>query len=244
MPEQVAFDHLIHWVDDFEEVMSAYDAHGLPTHVALTMPGFRNGAWGIDDERYVELATVDDWTEVRESKYADGLKILRPAIDALAGPGLLTFAVDVPDARSMAVRLRAAGRQVEELEVWFEDKGVGFVEVFVRDAPSYFPFFITYDPPRAEIAAMRAEYRQAKGISLAGGPDLVALLVRSPAPDSDALLLADLLDCPVDGARVALPGAEVRFESGEVAGLYGIVVRGLAPAEPVVIAGMTVVVEE
>ncbi|MGX1808492.1 VOC family protein [Nocardia sp. NPDC055321] len=239
-----AFDHLIHWVDDIDAAMASYEALGLPTHAALTMPGFRNGAWSVDDERYVELAVVDDWEAVGSSKYAGSLEILRPAIEALPGPGLLTFAVDVPDARAVAARLRADGRDVDDIEVRFEDRNVGFVEVFVRDAPSHFPFFITYDPPRAELARMRAEHRAAAGISSDGRSDLVALLVRSPEPEAEAKLLADFTGGTADGTTVALPGAEVRFEKGSPAGLYGIVVRGLGrPAEVFEVAGMTIAVE-
>ncbi|GAA2779435.1 VOC family protein [Crossiella cryophila] len=245
MSEHTAtFDHLIHWVGDVGAAMASYDALGLPTHAALTMPGFRNAAWGVDDERYVELAAVDDWAAVANSKYAEGLRILKPAVDVLDGPGLLTFAVDVPDARATAARLRQAGREVEEIEVWFEERDAGFVEVFVRDAPTYFPFFITYSPPRAEIARMRAEHRASQGITLASRPDLVALLARSPEPAADARLLADLVGCPAVGDTVALPGAEVRFTEGSPAGLYGIAVRGLDPsAAPAELAGLTVVAE-
>ncbi|QOC94548.1 VOC family protein [Micromonospora craniellae] len=239
-----AFDHLIHWVGDLDATMASYDAIGLPTQVALTMPGFRNAAWGVDDERYVELATVDDWDAVATSKYAGSLKLLRSGIDALDGPGLLTFAVDVPDARAIAARLREAGREVDEIEVRFEEHDAGFVEVFVRDAPTYFPFFITYDPLRAEIARMRAAHRAAEGITFEGRPDLIALLIRTHDPDAEARLLADLVGCPAVGSTVALPGAEVRFEEGTPTGLYGIVVRGLdQAAEPTKVAGMTVVSE-
>ncbi|MFE6857170.1 VOC family protein [Nocardia sp. NPDC057668] len=245
MSEYVAaFDHLIHWVDDIDAAMASYDALGLPTHASLTMPGFRNAGWTVDDERYVELATVDDWDAVASSKYAQALEILRPAVQALPGPGLLTFAVDVPDARAVAARLRAAGREVDEVEVRFEERNVGFVEVFVRDAPAHFPFFITYDPPRAELARMRAEYRAAQGVTAGSGPDLSALLVRSADPESEARLLGALVDCPVDGATVALPGAEVRFEQGAPTGLYGIAVRGPGSPDRVSeVAGMTVVTE-
>lgn len=245
MPNHAAaFDHLIHWVDDVDAAAAGYAAAGLPVRDALTMPGFRNAAWGVDDERYVELAAVDDWDAVATSKYAGSLEILRPAIDALGGPGLLTFAVDVPDASALADRWRAAGRRVEAVEVHFEEQDVGFVEVFVRDAPAYFPFFITYRPPRAELARMRAEYREREGIADGNGVDLVALLVRTAAPEDDAQALADLLDCPVHGTTVELPGAEVRFHRGAPDGLYGIVVRGPEPAAgPVEVAGMTVVVE-
>lgn len=242
MPEYpAAFDHLIHWVTDLDAAAAAYDRLGLPTHAALTMPGFRNAAWGIDDERYVELATVEDWEAVTTSKYARSLEILRPAIDALAGSGPATFGVYVPDARASADRLRNAGHDVIVDEVRFEEKNAGFVEVYVRDAPPYFPFFITYDPPRAEIARMRAEHRAAEGITLDGRPDLVAILARSPEPAADARALAELIGCNVDGTTVALPGAEVRFAEGTPAGLYGIAVRGLDPASgPTEIAGVTV----
>ncbi|AEK37305.1 hypothetical protein CVAR_1952 [Corynebacterium variabile DSM 44702] len=58
-PPPAAFDHLIHWVSDLDATVASYKDAGLTTHPALTMPGFRNAAWGIDDARYVELATVD-----------------------------------------------------------------------------------------------------------------------------------------------------------------------------------------
>lgn len=242
MPEHsVTFDHLIHWVDDLEAARSAYDRVGFPTQAALTMPGFRNAAWGVDDERYVELATVDDWEAVATSKYAGSLQILKPAIESRPTSGLVTFAVDVPDVLATAARLREAGHDVAEVEVRFEERNAGFVEVFVRDVPSYFPFFISYDPPRAEIARMRAEHRVAEGITFDGRPDLTALLVRSDAPEADAHRLAELINCDVHGSAIALPGAEVRFEKGTPTGLYGIAVRGLGPANvPDEVAGMTV----
>lgn len=238
------FDHLIHWAGALDDAMASYDALGLPTHTAVTMPGFRNASWGVDDERYVELAVVDDWDAVATAKYAGSLQILRPAIETLRGPGLLTFAVDVPDARATAARLGEAGREVDEIEMRFEEQNVGFIEVFVRDALAYFPFFITYDPPRAELARMCAEYRATEGIILDGRPDLVALLVRSAEPETDARLLADFVGCRAAGSTVALPGAEVRFEEGAPSGLYGVAVRGLDPSvESTEVAGMTVVAE-
>ncbi|MEP9393250.1 VOC family protein [Gordonia sp. VNQ95] len=245
MPDHgAAFDHLIHWVPDLDDAMAKYGAVGLTTRPALTMPGFRNAAWGVDDERYVELATVDDWNAVRTSKYAGSLEILKPVVDAVDASGLVTFAVDVPDARVIARQLLEAGRDVDEIEVYLEDRGAGFVEVFVRDAPTYFPFFITYSPPRAEIGRMRAEYRQTQGISLDGAPDLVALLIRSVDPYTEAQHLAELVGCPVRGTTVALPGAEVRFERGAEPGLHGIVVRGLGNAPTAIeMLGMTVIVE-
>ncbi|WP_454165590.1 VOC family protein [Gordonia iterans] len=245
--DSAAFDHLIHWVGDLEGAATAYADAGLPVHDALAMDGFRNSAWGIDDERSVELATVTDWEAVTASTYAGSLEILKPAVDALAaggrsGDGLITFAIDVADAAATAERLRAAGHEVDEAPVWFEDRGVGFLEVFVRDAPSYFPFFITYDPPRAELATMRAAYRQEHGIVPPPNPgDLAALLIRTPEPESEARLLGELSGCAVDGAVVRLSGGEVRFEQGAPAGLYGFVVRGVdVPGGEIEIAGVTV----
>ncbi len=244
MPERAAFDHLIHWVDDLGAAMRAYEEHGLPTHEALTMPGFRNGAWGVDDVRYVELATVDDWDALRTSKYAESIALLKPVIDAHPGPHLVTFAVDVADARATAGRLRAAGRDVETVEVWFEDRNGGFVEVFVRDAPAWFPFFITYQPPREELGRMRAAHREAAGITLpAERPDLVALLVGSAAPEAEARLLGELLGCTVRGTVVDLPGAQVRFESDSPAGLFGFVVRGSSIDGAATIEGVQIVAE-
>lgn len=239
-----SFDHLIHWVQDLEAAMAAYDELGLPTRPALTMPGFRNAAWGVDDARYVELATVDDWEAVADSPYAEGVELLRPAVEAAGGEGPVTFAVDVRDAREVAARLVAAGREVSVVEVRFEEKDAGFVEVFLRDAPPSFPFFISYDPPRAVIAQMRAEHREAHGLSFEGAPDLAALLVHSPDPEGGARLLGELLRVPVTGSAVELPGAEVRFEAGSPAGLFGIAVRGLEPsAETRTVAGLQVIRE-
>ena len=251
------FDHLIHWVEGLDAAMVAYDALGLPARAALTMPGFRNAAWGVDDARYVELAAVEDWRAVADSKYAEGLALLRPAVEALDGEGPLTFAVDVHDAREVAARLRSAGRQVREVEVRFEEKDAGFVEVLLEDAPPSFPFFISYDPPRDVIAQMRAERREAAraeagdtgGAPAAAseevGPDLAALLVRSHDPEGGARILGELLSLPVLGSTVELPGAEVRFEAGGPAGLFGIAVRGAGlGAEPREVAGLQVVPEE
>lgn len=237
--DSAAFDHLIHWVADLDTAMTAYNSLGMPTHEAVTMPGFRNAVWGVDDERYLELATVEDWEAAKTSKYAHGLEALTPAIDALGSPGLVTFGVDVPDARATAARLREAGHDVIEDEVYFEDRGVGFIEVYVRDAPPYFPFFITYNPPRTEIARMRAEHRVAEGITFEERPDLVAILARSLNPVADAHQMAALVGCNVTDTTVALPGAEVRFTEGTPVGLYGIVVRGLDPTTaPTKIAGV------
>ncbi len=245
MPDGAAFDHLINWVSDLGAALEAYEEYGLPTHAALTMPGFRNGAWAVDDERYVELATVDDWEAVKTSKYGEGVDILKPAVDALEGPGLLTFAVDVPDARAVADQFRAAGREVKVLEVWFEDKNAGFVEVFVQDVPAYFPFFITYDPPRAELGRIRAEYRAAAGITPpTESPELVALLAGSADPEGEARVLADFVGRPVQGAVVGLPGAQVRFERASRCGLLGVVVRGPSLNRSTTIAGVKVIAEQ
>ncbi|GAB3129657.1 hypothetical protein GCM10027289_12660 [Tsukamurella serpentis] len=244
MPEDAAFDHLVHWVDDLDRVTEEYRRCGLPAVPVLTMPGFRNAAWPVDAERYVELAAVDDWRAVTESKYATAIDVLKPAIDALVGPGLLTFAVDVDDARATAARMRAAGRDVEVVEVHFEDLDVGFVEVFVRDAPAHFPFFITYSPPRAELARMRAEALEAAGTPVGPGPELVALVIGSADPHGESRLLAEFVGCAVRDTTVELPGAQVRFVESESPGLCGIVARGIPEPEQATIAGMTVTVEE
>ncbi|MDL9945099.1 VOC family protein [Gordonia sp. ABSL11-1] len=243
MNHVATFDHLIHWVDDLDTASASYESAGIPVTPALTMPGFRNAAWGIDDERYVELACVDDWNAVESSPYGESLAILRPAVEALRGPGPLTFAVHVPDARAVASRLRASGHAVEEVDVHLHDRDAGFVEVFASDAPTHFPFFITYDPPRADIARMRADHRRAHGISFDGRPDLIALLIGSTAPDADAVLLGEFIGCQVRGRTVELPGAELRLTDDAPRGLYGIAVRdpNLRDSRPVDVSGMSIV---
>lgn len=243
-----SFDHLIHVVNDLEKTMELYgtiDSTGLDTHHALSMPGFRNAAWGIDDERYVELATIDDWDAVSELIYADSLAALRPLIEGTADPGLVTYAVNVPDARTTEEKLRDSGYEPHGVDVHIEDKNVGFTEVIVADAPAWLPFLITYSPPRAEIAAMRAAHRASQGEERpADRPDLVALLARSENPVSDARTLGELLECPVNGTTVRLPGAEIRFEPGTASELHGFAVRGLpSAATPVTVAGAVIVPE-
>ncbi|WP_066583343.1 VOC family protein [Corynebacterium provencense] len=235
-----AFDHLIHWVADLDATTASYDNAGLATYPALTMPGFRNAAWGIDDARYVELATVDDWDAVQTSKYSRGLQVLRPAIDALDGEGPLTFAVNVPDIRATIDRLRAVGHEVIIDEVWFEDRQGGFTEVHVTDVPHVTPFFIAYNPPREVIARMRAEHRAANGVVFdPDRPQLVALLVGSATPEQDAASLASLIGCGVRGTTVDLQDAEIRFDADAPEGLYGITVSRFGD-EPTEIAGLTI----
>lgn len=237
-----AFDHLIHWVSDLDAATTSYDSAGLLTQKALTMPGFRNAAWGIDDERYVELACVDDWDATTTSTYARGLEILRPAIDTLDGDGALTFGVNVPDIQSTIDRLRTAGHEVVVDEVRLEDKDAGFTEVYLTDFPSYAPFFIAYDPPREVIAQMRADHRAAQGEELpAGRPDINALVIGSSTPKQDARHLGELLQIPTDGGTVALPGAAVRFTTDAPTGIYGIEVTGLEHSAPFDVHGVTVI---
>jgi hypothetical protein len=239
-PPPAAFDHLIHWVTDFDTTIASYNNAGLTTHPALTMPGFRNAAWGIDDARYVELAAVDDWDTVKTSKYARGLQVLRPAIDALDGEGPLTFAVNVPDIQATIDRLRATGHDIIIDEVWLEDHQGGFTEVHVTDTPHVAPFFIAYNPPREVITQMRAEHRASNGVVFdPDRPQLVALLVGSSTPEQDAASLAELIGCDVRGTTVEIPDAEVRFRADAPEGLYGISVSNFGD-EPVEIAGLKI----
>lgn len=257
MPEtaehECSFDHLIHIVDDLEAAMASYDNLGLPTHAALSMPGFRNAAWGIDDARYVELAVINDWDAATGSVYGDTLSVMRPTIEASTTPGLVSFAVHVPDAQAMAVSLRDAGYQVSVCDIRFDDQidgqDAGFTEVFVTGAPAWFPFFISYSPPREVIAELRADHRTALGGDSeppsAHGADLVALLAHSPSPSDDARLLADLLGCELRGKTVALPGAHIHFEQTSspvtAPGLYGFTVQRAGLTEsPAIVAGATV----
>ncbi|GEM_PF-917863 len=251
-PPPAAFDHLIHWVGDLDAAMVSYDTAGLPTHAALTMPGFRNAAWGIDDERYVELATVDDWDATSNSSYARGLEILRPAITALGGgaegtegtegtEGAVTYGVNVPDIDATIERLRAAGHEVIVDAVRFEEKDAGFTEVHVADSPAYVPFFIAYDPPREVIATMRADHRAAQGEELdPDRPDITAVVIGSSTPKQDARYLGELLQIPSNDSTVALPGAAVRFTTEAPTGIYGIEVTGLGYSAPVELHGVTV----
>ncbi|MEM6434522.1 MAG: VOC family protein [Cyanobacteria bacterium P01_D01_bin.115] len=250
LAQQLSFDHLIHWVTDIDQVAELYRAAGLPVHDALTMPGFRNAAWGIDLIHYVELATVDDWEAVRTSLYAEALAALRPAVESLGGrSGGLTFAVHVPDAGQMAEQLRAKGHKVAETRVRFEQHDVSFTEVFVLDGPPWWPFFICFDPPRDVLAAKRAEAQAeaaASGTSVPGLPksdaDLVGMVVTSRAPEAAATGVSKLLGLSVERVagtiRVPLPRVPLFFEPGETEGITGLLISGIEVAEPVDLGGL------
>ncbi|AHW64871.1 Hypothetical protein CGLY_12155 [Corynebacterium glyciniphilum AJ 3170] len=245
-----SFDHLIHIVDDLEAAMTSYDNLGLPTHAALSMPGFRNAAWGIDDARYIELAVIDDWDAASGSIYGETLSVMRPTIEASTTPGLASFAVHVPDAPATAALFRDAGYQVTVCDIRFDDQvdgqDAGFTEVFVTDAPAWFPFFISYSPPREVIAQLRTDHRVTQGGDSEPpserGPDLVSLLAYSHTPSHDARVLSELLRCELRGTTVALPGAQVHFEHSPspdtTPGLYGFSVRRAGLTEsPAFVAG-------
>ncbi|MCK1794747.1 VOC family protein [Streptomyces sp. XM4193] len=208
--ERPEFDHLLHWVRGVPEATEAYRAAGVPAHTNEALDGFQNGGWRLDT-RYIETLTITDPDALRASRYAEGLRLLRPAVEALEGPaGAFTFAVNVTDARATAERLRAQGHEVAEFEVEMAEHGVSFVEIFVLDGPPWQPFFITYDPPREELLA---------GVDPAAferGPhDLTGLVVTDPQPREAARALARLLGLRAENAEVLLPGAHIRFERGE-----------------------------
>ena len=248
--QQPSFDHLIHWVTDIDQAAESYRAAGLPVRDALTMPGFRNAAWGIDLIHYVELATVDDWEAVRTSLYAEALAALRPAIESLGGhSGGLTFAVHIPDAARMAEALRAKGHEIAETRVRFEEHGVSFTEVFVLDGLPWWPFFISFDPPRDVLAAKRAEAQAeaaASGISVPNGPksdaDLVGMVVTSRDPEAAAVGVSELLGLAVEHSaeaiRVPLPRVPLVFEPGETEGITGLLVAGIEVAAPINLGGL------
>ncbi|MEM6908482.1 MAG: VOC family protein [Pseudomonadota bacterium] len=237
--EPPSFDHLIHWVTDLDKAADAYRAIGLPVVDALTMPGFRNAAWPLDLIHYVELATVTDWEAVTTSKYAEALEALRPAIEALDGSsGGLTFAVHVPDASKMAEQLRAEGHEIAETQVYFEEYDLAFTEVFVCDGPTWWPFFISFDPPRDVLAKKRADAQteaEKPGTLEAGLPqsdtDLEGIVITSADPETAADGVADLLGLPIeraDGAMwVPLPDLPLFFERGETEGITTLLVSGI-----------------
>lgn len=219
--ENPEFDHLLHWVPDVAKAAEAYRSADVPAHVNDELSGFQNGGWRLD-ERYVEILAVTDEEALRDSRYAEGLRLLRPAVDALSGPtGAITFAVNVTDARATAARLREQGHEVAEFEVELTEHGVSFVEIFVLDGPPWHPFFLTYDPPRDQLLA---------GIDPAAferGPyDLTGLVVSDPSPQDAARALAALLDVEPTGTTVELPGAHVHFEPGDHQGITALTLSG------------------
>ncbi|MFF2014251.1 VOC family protein [Streptomyces sp. NPDC058195] len=219
--EDVAFDHLLHYVPDVPEAVRAYSEAGLPAHANDVADGFRNGGWRLD-ERYVEILSVTDPVAVRASRYARGLDLLAPSIDALEGPaGAITFAVNVTDAHAVARALRARGHQTEVLEVELAEHGMSFVEVFIVDGPAWWPFFITYTPPRERSLA------NVPDAAFERGPyDLAGMVVTAPAPHRAASELGALLGLEATGHRVPLPGCAVEFEQGGREGITAITVTG------------------
>lgn len=234
--ENPEFDHLLHWVSDVAEAAESYRSAGVPAHVNEELSGFQNGGWRLD-ERYVEILTVTDEEALRSSRYAEGLRLLRPAVDALSGAtGAITFAVNVTDARATAARLRARGHEIAEFEVELTEHGVSFVEIFVLDGPPWHPFFITYDPPRDQLLA---------GIDPSAferGPyDLTGIVFSDPSPRDAARSLAALIDVEPTGATVELPGAHIHFEPGDHQGVTALTLSGVGSGsgQPIDVEGLT-----
>lgn len=101
-----SFDHLIHWGSDLYAAMSSYEAAGLATHAALTMPGFRNGAWGIDHEIIVDTVRFED-------QDAGFTEVFLPDT-----PGHVPFFIAYDPPRQVIAQMRADHRaaQGEELD--------------------------------------------------------------------------------------------------------------------------------
>lgn len=223
--EEPAFDHLLHWVRDVDSAVAAYSAAGMPAHGHPAVDGFQQGGWRLD-ERYVEILAVTDTTAFQTSRFATGLDLLRPAIDALGGVhGAITFAVNVTDVRQTASRLRDQGHEVQEFEVEFEESGVSFVEVFPTNAARpWTPFFITYTPPRAEIVR-----RIDPSVFDRGPHDLHGLEVTTTDPDQAREELSALLGIDaVDGA-IPLPGAHISFVAGDREAITAVTLSGTDP---------------
>lgn len=221
--ENPEFDHLLHWVPDVEKAVEAYCSAGLPAHTNEALDGFQNGGWRLD-ERYVEILTITDPEALRSSRYAAALDLLRPAIAAAGEGGAITFAVNVTDARATAERLRRQGHQVAEFAVSVDEHPVSFVEIFVQDGPAWLPFFITYSPPRDVLLAGADP-----GAFERGPHDLTGIVIETAEPERWAGFLADLLDLPADGTRIALPGAEVVFELGPREAIIAMTLSGDRP---------------
>lgn len=209
--EKPAFDHLLHWVQDVPAAVSEYRAAGLPAHTNPVMDGFQNGGWRLD-ARYVEILSVTDAGDLHQSRYARGIELLSPAIDALrGGHGAITFAVNVTDARGTAERLRGLGYDVAEFDVDLLEHGVSFVEIFpAHDRYPWLPFFITYDPPRDEIL---------EGIDPGaferGAFDLHGLQITSIDPESACAELSAVLGLDAVDDTIPLPGGAIEFIPGE-----------------------------
>lgn len=233
--EGAAFDHLLHYVPDVPEAVTAYRAADLPAHANEVVDGFQNGGWRLD-ERYVEILTVTDPDAFRGSRYTRGLDLLAPAIDALQGPaGAITFAVNVTDAHTVARELRTRGREVEVFEVELAEHGVSFVEVFIKDGAPWWPFFITYTPPREHLLD------NVPDDAFERGPyDLTGVVVSAPAPDLAAGELGALLGLEAVGRRVPLPGGAVEFEQGEREGLTAVTVSGPQKQTPGGVLGLDI----
>lgn len=208
--ENPEFDHLLHWVSDVDSAVQRYTAAGLPAHAHPPVDGFQQGGWRLD-ARYVEILSVTDEEQLERSRFAEGIRLLQPAIEALDGYGAMTFAVNVVDVRATARRLRDQGYEVREFEVVVAEAGVSFVEAFVvTPARPWLPFFITYDPPRERILE-----ELGPDAFDPGGYDLTGLRISSPEPDKACVELAGLLGIEPAGNVVELPGADIHFVPGD-----------------------------
>lgn len=210
--ESPEFDHLLHCVPEVESAVAAYTAAGLPAHTNPPHLGFQNGAWRLD-VRYIEIIGIVDHAEFAGSPYGRAMAPLMPFVtDLLAGGGgALNFAINVTDAAVTTERLRRQGHEVELLTFAREGSPVSFQEAFLKGAPRWAPFFVTYSPDRQVILDT---YRGGGGNR--GPHDLAGFVIETPDPSAAASWLSRLTHIPTgpDGTVVPLPGGHVHFTSG------------------------------
>ncbi|MBL1078711.1 VOC family protein [Nocardia sp. 2] len=227
--EQPAFDHLLHWVPDVDAAVAAYTAAGMPAHANPPDTGFQHGGWRMD-ERYVEILTVTDEERFRAHMFAQAWTALEPAaaVASRAGGGAMTFAVNVTDVGETAARLLRAGHKILDTVIPRESTGgsIGFREVFLLDAPSWAPFFITYDPPREVFLAQIPA-----GAFPSGDFTMTEIVIETPDPARSAAWLAAVIGLPVHDAVLDLPGGAVRFVPGPADRIIEAVLSGPRPLD-------------
>ncbi|NEB80370.1 VOC family protein [Streptomyces sp. SID14478] len=225
--ESPEFDHLLHCVPEVESAVAAYTEAGLPAHANPAHLGFRNGAWRLG-VRYIEILSVVDRAEFAGSPYGRAMKPMMPFVDdtLAAGGGALNFSIHVTDVAATTERLRRQGHEVELLTFAREGSPVSFREAFLRDAPRWAPFFVTYTPDRQVILDT---YRGGGGNG--GTHDLAGFVIETPDPSAAAAWLARLTEVPVDagGTVVPLPGGHVHFAAGPADRITTLLLTGGTP---------------
>ena len=220
------FDHLFHFVPNLTDAVAQYESRGFHVTMGGQHPGRgTQNAATRSGPTYIELVGVHDWAafrrqeEERQRRYPN----IRFRTEELlqAGGGAAGFAVEVADIHEAVRRAQAVGlpmaNPVTGRILRPDGSQAEWGMAGLTEGPYWLPFFIQYAVPparRAQPETWRLHH----------------LRIESVDPESTAQLLGRLLDLPVEGEVVPLPGCAIRLGRGTDERIDSVVFE--QPADP------------